>query len=100
MSNFLNNFQDIYPYEDYLEFDLAIHLRHEVTHLFIPLGSHRPHRTAYGLSSFCEFHYSKNLSVICITKCEKNLTTVWGAMAPCGPPGSATAQKSSRSLTK
>ena len=49
MSNFNNNFQDIYSYEDYLEFDLDIHLRREVMHLFIPLGSHRPHRTAYGL---------------------------------------------------
>ena len=50
MSNFKKNFQDIYPYEDYLEFDLDIRLRHEVMHLFIPLGSHRPHRTAYGLN--------------------------------------------------
>ena len=53
MSNFENYFQDIYPYEDYLEFDLDIHLRHKVIHLFIPLGSHRPHRTAYGLSKYC-----------------------------------------------
>ena len=33
MSNLLNNFQDIYPYEDYQEFVFDIHLRHEVTHL-------------------------------------------------------------------
>ena len=50
MSNFENYFQDIYPYEDYLEFDLDVHLLYKVIHLFIPLGSHRPHRTAYGLS--------------------------------------------------
>ena len=36
-------------------------------------------------SWICEFHYSKNLPVICITKCEKNLSIVWGAMAPCDP---------------
>ena len=36
-------------------------------------------------SSFCEFHYSKNLSVICITKCEKKWPIVWGAMTPCVP---------------
>ena len=28
--------------------------------------------------------------MICITKCEKKLSIVWGGMAPCGPPGSAT----------
>ena len=38
-------------------------------------------------SSSCEFHYSKNLSVICITKCEKKFDhRLGGAMAPCGPP--------------
>ena len=38
-------------------------------------------------SSFCEFQYSKNLSVIFITKCEKNFVhRLGGAMAPCGPP--------------
>ena len=38
-------------------------------------------------SSFCEFHYSKNLSVVCITKCEKKFDhRLGGAMAPCGPP--------------
>ena len=38
-------------------------------------------------SSFCEFHYSKNLSVIGITKCEKKFDhRLGGAMAPCGPP--------------
>ena len=41
-------------------------------------------------SSFCEFHYSKNLSVICITKCEKKIDHRLGGRAPCGPPGSAT----------
>ena len=43
-------------------------------------------------SSFCEFHYSKNLSVICITECEKNFVHRLGGrgMAPCAPPGSAT----------
>ena len=36
-------------------------------------------------SSFCEFHYSKNLSVICITKCEKNFDHRLGGHGPCGP---------------
>ena len=43
-------------------------------------------------SSFCEFHYSKNLSVICITKCEKKFDhRLGGPWPPVAPPGSATA---------
>ena len=37
--------------------------------------------------SFCEFHYSKNLSVICITKCEKkNCPAFGGGHGPLWPP--------------
>ena len=43
-------------------------------------------------SSFCEFHYSKNLSVIGITKCEKKFDHRLGGgpWPPVAPPGSAT----------
>ena len=41
-------------------------------------------------SSFCEFHYSKNLSVIVITKCEKKIDHClggpWPPVAPLDPP--------------